>query len=89
MSDAERSRLQSDLSSILEGFTLEELRYAVNRLGPEEPADERPLLLADPTRGLPTHRKRTMLTEFERLSKMSPVVLVTADPEVQAWAASR
>jgi hypothetical protein len=88
LSDTERARLQSELSAILEGFTLEELRYAVNRLGPEEPADERPLLLADPTRGLPTHRKRTMLTEFERLSKMSPVVLVTSDPEVQAWAAS-
>jgi hypothetical protein len=89
LSDSERSRLQAELSSILEEFTLDELRAAVNRLGPEEPADERPLLLADPTRGLPTHRKRTMLTEFERLSKMSPVVLVTADPEVQAWAASR
>ena len=89
LSDSERSRLQSELSTILEGFTLDELRYAVSRLGPEEPTDERPLLLADPTRGLPTHRKRTMLTEFERLSKMSPVVLVTADPEVQAWAASR
>jgi len=88
LSETERARLQAELSAILEGFTLEELRYAVNRLGPEEPADERPLLLADPTRGLPTHRKRTMLTEFERLSKMSPVVLVTSDPEVQAWAAS-
>jgi hypothetical protein len=88
LSESERSRLQSELAAILEGFTLEELRYSVTRLGPEEPTDERPLLLADPTRGLPTHRKRTMLTEFERLSKMSPVVLVTADPEVQAWAAS-
>ena len=86
---ADRDRLQAELAAVLEGQSLAELRYTVQRLGPDHPVDERPILLADPTRGLPTDRKRTLLNEFERLSKLSPVVLVTADPEVQAWAASR
>jgi hypothetical protein len=77
------------LNEVLAGRTLGQLRSEVAVLGPVRPGDNRPILLADPTRGLPANRKRALLAEFERLSKLAPVVLVTADPEVQAWAASR
>jgi hypothetical protein len=93
LAEAERLTGQPDasgrLAELLEGQSIDDLRAQVARLADDRPTDDRPILLADPTRGLPGNRKRSLLAEFERLSKMAPVVLVTADQEVQDWAATR
>jgi hypothetical protein len=81
-------RARARLAELLGGRTLEELTAEAARAGPDS-VDDRPILLADPLRGLGSNRKRALLQEFERHSKLAPVVLVTSDPDVQRWAATR